>query len=555
MYDLAWMQPNCFRKTRFIDEAEREINKPITTILMAQSIRFPGQTNLYTLFTSCFPEDTSRTFIETPTGQQWSYGDLERETGRFANALGTLGLRKGERIAVSVEKSPEALFLYLACLRAGIIYLPLNTAYQLSEIDYFLSDAQPKVVVCRPEALASISELAARHEIGQVLTLSEEGTGTLIRMSRAVVGEGSMDSVFNTVPCEKDDIAAVLYTSGTTGRPKGAMLTHGNLAANALALREAWRWTQSDVLLHTLPLFHVHGLFVACHGALLSGAKMFLLPKFDVESVLAYLPRSTVFMGVPTYYSRLLAEQEFSAAVCGSMRLFISGSAPLSESAFHAFRDCTGHTILERYGMTETLMNTSNPYDGHRKPGSIGPALPGVGVRVVNKTGAEEVGEIQIKGPNVFKGYWRLPEKTAQEFTSDGWFRTGDLGTIDQDGYLFIVGRGKDLIITGGYNVYPREVERALDSLDGIQESAVIGVPHADYGEIVIAVVIREPNRQQKGNTVTEEGLISTLKQTIANYKVPKRVLFVEDFPRNAMGKVQKNVLRERYTADEVLST
>nr|VFK26120.1 MAG: malonyl-CoA/methylmalonyl-CoA synthetase [Candidatus Kentron sp. MB]VFK31302.1 MAG: malonyl-CoA/methylmalonyl-CoA synthetase [Candidatus Kentron sp. MB]VFK75426.1 MAG: malonyl-CoA/methylmalonyl-CoA synthetase [Candidatus Kentron sp. MB] len=495
--------------------------------------------NLYTLFASRFPADVSRTFIETPTGRRWSYGDLERETARFAQAFGRLGLRKGERIVVSVEKSPEALFVYLACLRAGIIYVPLNTAYQAREVDYFLADAEPGVIVCRPEALASISELANRRGIEQVFTLDEQGKGTFVDKSGAV----EPGNPFDTIPCQEDDVAALLYTSGTTGKPKGAMLTHGNLASNALALHDAWRWSASDVLLHALPLFHAHGLFVACHGALLSGAGMFLLPGFEVESVLAYLPRATVFMGVPTYYNRLLAEPEFSSNVCGSMRLFISGSAPLSENTFHAFRERAGHTILERYGMTETLMNTSNPYDGERRPGSVGSALPGIAVRVEDGAGEDMVGEIQIKGPNVFSGYWRLPEKTAREFTPDGWFRSGDLGKMDKDGYLFIVGRGKDLIITGGFNVYPREVEGALDRLDGVGESAVIGIPDPDFGEKVIAVVVRE----SEGEVVTEEGVINALKKMIANYKVPKRVLFVEDFPRNAMGKVQKNVLREAY--------
>nr|VFK16500.1 MAG: malonyl-CoA/methylmalonyl-CoA synthetase [Candidatus Kentron sp. LFY] len=507
---------------------------------MTQTICPPGQANLYTLFTSRFPEDVSQAFIETPRGRRWSFGELEWETARFAGALETLGLRKGERIAVLVDKSPEALFLYLACLRSGIIYLPLNTAYRLSEIDFFLSDAEPKAVVCEPDTFDPISELATRHGIEKVLTLNEQGLGTLPDIVQ------SADSAFDTIPCGEDDVAAILYTSGTTGKPKGAMLTHGNLASNALALHEAWRWTSSDVLLHTLPLFHVHGLFIACHGALLSGARMFLLPKFDIQSVLSHLPRSTVFMGVPTYYSRLLAEPGFSSDMCASMRLFISGSAPLSETTFHAFRERTGHTILERYGMTETLMNTSNPYDGERRPGSVGFELPGVGVRVQGKIGEGTVGEIQVEGPNVFKGYWQLPEKTAREFTPDGWFRTGDLGRVDKDGYLFIVGRGKDLIITGGYNVYPREVERALEGLSGVQESAVIGIPDPDYGERVVAVVVREDRKM-----VTEQGIIAKLKEGIANYKVPKRVFFVEDFPRNAMGKVQKNVLRNEYKRSE----
>ncbi|VFN03215.1 MAG: malonyl-CoA/methylmalonyl-CoA synthetase [Candidatus Kentron sp. G] len=498
-------------------------------------------TNLYTHLSDHFPADRSRIVIQTPGGQQWSYGDLERETARFTNVLGTLGVSKGDRVAVLVEKSPEALFLYLACLRAGIIYLPLNTAYRLPEIGYFFSDAQPKAVVCRPEAREAISQLAAQHAIAQVLTLGEAGDGTLIEMA------GSHgESASNGIMVDGTDVAAILYTSGTTGRPKGAMLTHGNLAANASTLIEAWRWSSSDVLLHALPLFHVHGLFVACHCVLLSGAGMLLLPKFDTESVLAHLPGSTVFMGVPTYYNRLVLEDRFDASVCNGMRLFISGSAPLPENIFHAFRDRAGHTILERYGMTETLMNTSNPYHGERKPGSAGVALPGVGVRIVDRS-SEGVGDIQIKGSNVFAGYWRLPEKTAQEFTSDGWFRTGDLGTLDEDGYLFIAGRGKELIITGGYNVYPREVERALDSMEGIRESAVIGLPDADYGESVTAIVVRG-SRGETIAPITPDEIIATLKKAIANYKIPKRVLFVAELPRNAMGKIQKNLLRDRFS-------
>nr|VFJ63759.1 MAG: malonyl-CoA/methylmalonyl-CoA synthetase [Candidatus Kentron sp. FM]VFJ64602.1 MAG: malonyl-CoA/methylmalonyl-CoA synthetase [Candidatus Kentron sp. FM]VFK15214.1 MAG: malonyl-CoA/methylmalonyl-CoA synthetase [Candidatus Kentron sp. FM] len=502
-------------------------------------------TNLYTYLSDHFPADRSRIVIETPGGQQWSYRDLERETARFATVLGSLGVSKGDRVAVLVEKSPEALFLYLACLRAGVIYLPLNTAYRLPEIDYFFSDAEPKAVVCRPEAREAISQLAAQHGIEQVVTLGEAGDGTLIEMVGSP-GRFHGESAPDDIIVRSTDVAAILYTSGTTGRPKGAMLTHGNLAANAHTLIEAWRWSSSDVLLHALPLFHVHGLFVACHCVLLSGAGMLLLPKFDAESVLAHLPGSTVFMGVPTYYNRLLLEDRFDAGICNGMRLFISGSAPLPENIFRAFRDRTGHTILERYGMTETLMNTSNPYDGERKPGSAGAALPGVDVRIVDES-SEGVGEIQVKGPNVFAGYWRLPEKTAREFTSDGWFRTGDLGTLDQDGYLFIAGRGKELIITGGYNVYPREVERALDSIEGIRESAVIGLPDADYGESVTAIVVRESGDETTA-PITPDEIIATLKKAIAGYKIPRRVLFVAELPRNAMGKIQKNLLRDQKT-------
>nr|VFJ49623.1 MAG: malonyl-CoA/methylmalonyl-CoA synthetase [Candidatus Kentron sp. DK] len=493
--------------------------------------------NLYTSLSQGFPSDDNRTVIETPQGRTWSYRDLERKTARFAGLLAGLGIGKGERVAVLVEKSPEALFLYLACLRAGISYLPLNTAYQLPEIDYFLSDAEPKAIVCRPEAQDELLSLAERRGIRHVLTLGEAGEGTLPEQAK------TQSPGFETVPCRANDTAAILYTSGTTGQPKGAMLTHGNLASNARILQQFWRFTPSDTLLHALPLFHVHGLFVACHCVLISGAKMRLLPRFEAESVLAALPGSTVFMGVPTHYSRLLAEDTLNATACATMRLFISGSAPLPENIFHAFRARTRHTILERYGMTETLMNTSCPYDGERKPGSAGPALPGVSIRIVDPS-PEGVGAIEIKGPNVFQGYWRQPEKTAEEFTPDGWFRTGDLGRLDGDDYLFIAGRGKELIITGGYNVYPREVERAIDAIDGVRESAVIGLPDADFGERVTAVVVPEPEGQ-----VSSDGIIEALKTAIANYKIPKQVLFADELPRNAMGKVQKNRLRERMDA------
>lgn len=501
-------------------------------------------TNLYTYLAHHFPRSPSRIVIETPAGQAFSYEELDRQTARLAGLLTDLGIGKGERLAVLVEKSPEALFLYLACLRSGIIYLPLNTAYRLPEIDYFFSDAGPRAVVCRPEAREALSHLAAQHGIKHVLTLGETGTGTLMDMVRPNRTEPG-GSKFDTVAREEEDIAAILYTSGTTGRPKGAMLTHGNLASNARVLKEAWRFVSSDVLLHALPLFHAHGLFVACHCVLMSGARMILLPRFETASVLARLSHSTVFMGVPTYYSRLLTEDKEGKldASARAMRLFISGSAPLPESVFHGFRERTGHAILERYGMTETLMNTSNPYDGERKPGSAGPALPGVEIRIADPS-PEGVGDIQLKGPNVFKGYWRAPEKTAREFTPDGWFRTGDLGRLDEDGYLFIAGRGKDLIITGGYNVYPREVERAIDSIDGIRESAVIGLPDADFGESVTAIVVPGPDRE-----VSADRIIAALKTMIANYKIPKRVVFVDDLPRNAMGKVQKNLLCERISA------
>ncbi|MBI3576165.1 MAG: AMP-binding protein, partial [Gammaproteobacteria bacterium] len=433
-------------------------------------------------------------------------------------------------------------FLYLGCLRAGLIYLPLNPAYRAAEIEYYLDDAAPGAVVCRPSDLAGMRDLAGPRGLHHIYTLDADGQGTLTEESRSLGDE------FDTRHVSPDATAVLLYTSGTTGRPKGAMITHGNLAANALALHQAWGWRPDDVLLHALPLFHIHGLFVACHCVLLNGTQMILLPKFDVPAIMRLLPKATVFMGVPTFYTRLLADPAFGRDVCGHMRLFVSGSAPLLPQTFDEFRQRTGHAILERYGMTETGMNTSNPLEGPRRPGTVGKPLPGVSLRIVNdkdrplQTG--EVGQLQVKGDGVFKGYWRMPRKTAEDFTADGYFRTGDLARLDGDGYVSIVGRAKDLIITGGLNVYPKEIETCIEKLDGVVESAVIGAPHPDFGEAVVAVVVRQPGRED----VTEAGLLTALKRLIAGYKVPKRVFFVPELPRNTMGKVQKNLLRERYT-------
>lgn len=496
--------------------------------------------NVYALFQSRFPADADRTFIETEAGERYRYADLERASAQAAAHLSSLGVRKGDRVAVQVDKSPQALFLYLGCLRAGFIYLPLNTAYLESELDYFLGNAEPAAVVCRPESLATMQRLAQSHGVGHVLTLDGEGRGSLRDGMEGAAGE------FQPAACDADDVAVILYTSGTTGRPKGAMISHGNLAANGLALHQAWQWQSDDVLLHALPLFHIHGLFVACHCVLLNGTGMLFVRKFDVPTLRRLLPRATVLMGVPTFYTRLLADPDFGRDDCRNMRLFISGSAPLLEQTFAEFRDRTGHTILERYGMTETGMNTSNPVDGDRIPGTVGMALPGVDVRVVDEQDqplpADAVGQLQVKGDNVFKGYWRMPEKTAEEFTTDGYFRTGDMGRIDARGYVSIVGRAKDLVITGGYNVYPKEVESFIDELDGVLESAVIGLPHPDFGEMVAAVIVSQPDAR-----LDEKQMIATLKQQLAGYKVPKRIFFVDALPRNTMGKVQKNVLRERY--------
>jgi malonyl-CoA/methylmalonyl-CoA synthetase len=498
--------------------------------------------NLYGLLAARFKDQLDQPCIETESGSVYTYAEIERESARLARFFSGLGITKGSRIAVQVDKSPAAIWLYLSVLRAGFVYLPLNTAYQRTELDYFLHDAEPAVVVCVPASEKLFAELGKPVGLRHVYTLSEDGGGSLIEASR------STEAVFAVADLADDDLAAIVYTSGTTGRAKGAMLTHGNLSSNAQTLHAYWGFRPTDVLLHALPLFHVHGLFVATNVCLLNAGRMILLPKFDAERVVAYLSRSTVFMGVPTYYTRLLARSDFDRDACRNMRLFTSGSAPLLNDTFNSFQSRTGHTILERYGMTETGMNTSNPLDGARIAGSVGLPLPGVLVRVADERDSplppEAVGAIQVKGPNVFRGYWRLPEKTREEFTADGYFRTGDVGKFDAAGYLSIIGRSKDLVITGGYNVYPKEIELLIDQMPEVLESAVIGVPHPDFGEAVTAVVVTRP-----GAAIAEHEIIDRLKGQVANYKVPKRVQFIEDLPRNAMGKVQKNVLRDRFAA------
>ncbi|NIR31444.1 MAG: malonyl-CoA synthase [Gammaproteobacteria bacterium] len=500
--------------------------------------------NLYRTLHAAFAAHLAAPCLETPEGGAYTYRDVEVATARLANVLRGTGLREGDRVAAQVDKSPQALFLYLACLRAGLVYLPLNVAYKSAELDFFLGDAEPGLVVARPQAVATLEGLCRTHGVRALETLDAVGGGSL--MDKAA---GASD-LFDPVAHAPDDLAALLYTSGTTGRPKGAMLTHRNLEANARALHEFWGWRPDDVLLHALPLFHVHGLFVACHCALLGASRMIFLPRFETEAVIEHLPRATVMMGVPTFYTRLLAEPRFGADVCRRMRVFISGSAPLQEQTFHAFRARTGHTILERYGMSETGMNTSNPLQGERRAGTVGVPLPGVSVRVVDERGHAlppgQVGGIEVRGENVFPGYWRLPEKTREEFTADGYFRTGDLGCFDAEGYLAIVGRARDLVITGGYNVYPKEIERHIDAVPGVKESAVIGLPHPDYGEAVTAVVVPD----DCGQPPQEAVIIARLKESLAGYKVPKRVFFVDALPRNAMGKIQKNALRERYGDD-----
>ena len=500
--------------------------------------------NLYALFQSRFPQDLEACWLETDDGLYYSWRDLERGSAKLANLLHSLNLPQGSRVAVQVEKSPEALMLYLATIRAGLVYLPLNTAYRADEMAYFIGNASPAVVVCSPQNFGWITQLAFKAGTAHVFTLDEpragKNSGSLL--SRALHHADH----FETIQKQPGDLAAILYTSGTTGRSKGAMLTHGNLTANISVLQKYWQWRPGDVLLHALPLFHIHGLFVAAHGALMNGSKMIFLSKFDSTAVTRHLPRCTVLMGVPTYYVRLLSEPTFDQTSCANLRLCISGSAPLLVETFTYFIEKTGHTILERYGMSETAMLTSNPVDGERRAGSAGLPLPGVSVRVTNAAGqgckTGEIGDIEVKGPNVFSGYWQMPEKTAEEFTVDGYFKTGDVGRFDEDGYLFIVGRSKDLIISGGYNVYPKEIESVIDEMEGVLESAVIGVAHADFGEAVTAVIVP----RQDAN-LSEAQVIHALKTKIANFKVPKRVFIVNELPRNTMGKVQKNLLRDQY--------
>jgi malonyl-CoA/methylmalonyl-CoA synthetase len=496
--------------------------------------------SMFALIRRCAPEDAAQSLLETPEGRTFSYADMDAVTARYARHMTGLGLAKGDRVAVQAEKSPEALFLYLACLRAGLVFLPLNTAYTGSEVDYLLGDAEPALFVCPPEREAEAEGLAAKNRVEHVQTLDGAGQGSF------ATGAAAAEADFDPVDCAAGDLAALLYTSGTTGRPKGAMLSHGNLASNGLVLRDTWGFNGEDVLLHALPIFHAHGLFVACHCVLLAGARMIWVSRFDRQAVLEQLPRASVFMGVPTFYTRLLAGDDFAAETCRAVRLFVSGSAPLLAETHQEFQRRTGHAILERYGMTETGMNTSNPLEGERRAGTVGFPLRGTEVRVTDEAGdvlgPGSVGGLEVRGPNVFSGYWRLPEKTAEEFTADGWFRTGDLAEIDGLGYVHLVGRAKDLIISGGFNVYPKEIETVIDAVEGVAESAVIGLPHPDFGEAVAAVVAGDAK-----NSPSEEAVVAAAKAQLAGYKVPKRVFIVEALPRNAMGKVQKNVLRERY--------
>ena len=504
--------------------------------------------NLFCALRAAFPADLNAVAVETDDGLKYSWQDLDRATAMVANLLASLELPEGSRIAVQVEKSVEAMVLYLATLRAGCVFLPLNTAYQSAEIDYFIGNAEPAVVVCSSANFGWVSKIAFKAGTRHVFTLNDDRTGSLL-------DRAAHHSDQNTpVERQADDLAAILYTSGTTGRSKGAMLTHGNLLSNALTLKDYWGWKKNDVLIHALPIFHVHGLFVAIHGALINGSKMVWMSRFEPKGVIARMADATVFMGVPTLYVRMLAEPSLTQQTAKNMRLFIAGSAPLLIETFSEWQSRTGHTILERYGMSETAMLTSNPYRAdpryakqtERRGGTVGLPLPGVRLRVRGDDGKDmavgEIGGIQVQGPNVFKGYWRMPEKTAEEFTSDGFFKTGDVGKVDERGYVTIVGRSKDLIISGGYNVYPAEIEGYINDMPGVAESAVVGVQHPDFGEVGVAVVILK-----SGSALQAEAVLGELKAKLANFKIPKKCFVVPELPRNTMGKVQKNLLREQY--------
>jgi malonyl-CoA/methylmalonyl-CoA synthetase len=494
------------------------------------------------LFSRLFAEldDPKRLAIETQDGGHISYGDLIARAGQFANVLVARGVKVGDRVAAQTEKSVSGLVLYLATVRAGAVYLPLNTAYTLNELDYFITDAEPSLVVCDPSKAEGIARIVAK--VGaKVETLDSHGVGSLTEAADSASPE------FQTVARGNDDLAAILYTSGTTGRSKGAMLSHDNLASNSLTLVDYWRFTNKDVLIHALPIYHTHGLFVASNVTLFARSSMIFLPKFDPDLIIRLMARATAMMGVPTFYTRLLQNPALNKETTRHMRLFVSGSAPLLADTHREWEARTGHAVLERYGMTETNMNTSNPYDGERVAGAVGHALPGVSVRIADPESGkvlapETIGMIEVKGPNVFKGYWRMPEKTKSEFRDDGYFITGDLGKIDDKGYVHIVGRGKDLVISGGFNVYPKEIEAEIDAMPGVVESAVIGVPHADFGEGVTAVVVRHA-----GADISETSVLKGLDGRLAKFKMPKRVFVVDELPRNTMGKVQKNVLRDTY--------
>ncbi|MFT4853284.1 MAG: malonyl-CoA/methylmalonyl-CoA synthetase [Candidatus Azotimanducaceae bacterium] len=512
----------------------------------------PDNHNIYTHFHARFKH--GGTFIQGTNGQaRHTYIDLHHRSAKYANLLTNLDLQAGDRIIVQVDKSAECLFLYFACLRAGLVYLPLNSAYGQDEVTYFVGNAEPALIVCTPAALASFEQITTPTSC-QLLTLDASGHGSLVQALAA----GDFSEKFQSPPTNADDVAVILYTSGTTGQPKGAMVTHGNLLTNTQALHQVWHWQSDDILLHSLPIFHIHGLFVATHLAVFNASPIILLTSFNPAEVIELLPKATVFMGVPTHYVRLLKHGGLSHQSCQQMRLFTSGSAPLLRQTFDAFEAASGHRIVERYGMTETGITTSNPFDGYRKPGTVGPSLPGIESRIVaddvdltdnpDHLGRQQVangttGNLQIRGPNVFKGYWRMIDKTQEEFTADGFFNTGDLAQRDNDGYIAIVGRSKDMIISGGLNVYPKEIETVIDKLPGVVESAVIGIFDSDFGEAVTAVINTAPD-----TTLTEAQVIAFMKLHLANFKIAKQVYFVTELPRNAMGKIQKNRLREQFS-------
>jgi malonyl-CoA/methylmalonyl-CoA synthetase len=493
--------------------------------------------NIYALFAHAAGKVGDKPLLIDNGHIRLRFHEMDHLVGRIAHKLRATGAQAGDRIVVQVEKSPEAVFLYLASLRAGLVFVPLNTAHTPAEVAYYITDTEPAILVCdsaRRQSLASIN--LPNH--CTVLTLDANGSGTLM--------DSLPDQPLATEPREPEDLASILYTSGTTGRSKGAMLSHRNLASNALTLHELWHWQPGDVLLHALPIYHVHGLFVALHGALLNGSTILFHRRFDAAAVLKDLPNATVFMGVPTHYTRLLDHPELTTANCRRIRLFVSGSAPLLPETFTRFASRTGHTILERYGMTETGMIASNPYHAERVPGTVGYALPGVSVRIAGAEGAIQPpgspGVLEVSGPNVFQGYWRLPEKTAEEFRPDGFFITGDVAVCSADGRVSIVGRAKDLIISGGMNVYPKEIELLIDVVPGVRESAVIGVPHSDFGEAVVAIVTRD-----HPSLPDEKAVLAALNGRLARFKQPKRVIFVPELPRNAMGKIQKAALRAEF--------
>jgi malonyl-CoA/methylmalonyl-CoA synthetase len=479
----------------------------------------------------------TRCLMQVPTGKAWSYAEVVALSGRLANLLQAQGVQAGDRVAVQVDKSVEAIALYLATIRAGAVFLPLNSAYTRAEVGYFLSDAEPRVFVCSGKHEAEFGDIEA-----QVVTLDDgDGGGSLMQAAQAQPVE------FDNVAREPQDLAAILYTSGTTGLSKGAMLSHDNLYSNSKTLVDYWQFTADDVLLHALPIFHTHGLFVATNVIMIAGGAMIFLARFDLEQMIEQLPGATALMGVPTFYTRLLADDRFDRDLVSHMRLFVSGSAPMLAETHVEFEERTGHRILERYGMTETNMNTSNPYLGERRAGSVGFPLPGVEIKISDaETGVElaagETGMIEVRGANVFLGYWRKPEKTALELRDDGFFISGDLGKFDADGYLHILGREKDLIISGGYNIYPRQIETEIDALDGVLESAVFGIAHTDLGEVVAAAVVLVDGAELDG-----EQLIEALEPVLARFKLPRKVFIIDELPRNAMGKVQKNLLRESY--------